>query len=71
MRNGDVLFVANAESVDVNKFLASINNIMGTINNGLVVGQNGLVLYNAIRAQQGAGTGTTFVTTGTTTPTTP
>jgi polysaccharide export outer membrane protein len=56
MRNGDVLFVANAESVDVSKFLASINNIMGTVNNATIVGQNGLILYNAIRAQQGAGT---------------
>ena len=50
MRNQDVVFVANAESVDVNKFLASINNIMTTVNNGLIVGQNGIILYNAARA---------------------
>jgi polysaccharide export outer membrane protein len=69
MRNGDVLFVANAESVDVTKFLNSINNIMATVNNGTVLGQNGLILYNAIRAQQGAGGATTtVVTTGTVTP---
>ena len=73
MRNGDVVFVANAESVDVNKFLNSINNLMGTVNNGLILGQNGLILYNGIRAQQGAGTGTTAAVTvgGATTTTTP
>jgi len=68
MRNGDVLFVANAESVDVQKFTNSINNLMATVNNGTIVGQNGLILYNAIRAQQGAGTGGTTVVTGTVTP---
>ncbi len=67
MRNGDVLFVANAESVDVNKFLLSINNLMATANNGLIVGQNGLILYNAIRAQQGAGTNAAVVVGGATT----
>jgi polysaccharide biosynthesis/export protein len=46
MRNGDVIFVANAESVDVNKFLVSINNLMATANNGVVLGQNGITLYN-------------------------
>jgi polysaccharide biosynthesis/export protein len=55
MRNGDVIFVANAESVDVNKFLTSVNNLMSTANNGLILGQNGLILYNAIRAQQTGG----------------
>jgi polysaccharide export outer membrane protein len=50
MRNGDVIFVANAESVDVTKFLISINNILATVNNGLLVGQNGIILYNAARA---------------------
>jgi polysaccharide biosynthesis/export protein len=64
MRNGDVIFVANAEAVDVNKFLASVNNLMGTVNNGLILGQNGLILYNLIRAQQGAGTGNAAVVVG-------
>ena len=50
MRNGDVIFVANAEAVDVTKFLVSINNIMNTVNNGVVLGQNGIILYNAARA---------------------
>ena len=70
MRNGDIIFVANAESVDVNKFLLSVNNLIGTANNTLILGQNGLILYNAIRAQQGAGTGNGAVVVGgaTTTP---
>jgi len=70
MRNGDIIFVANAESVDVNKFLFSVNNLIGTANNTLILGQNGLILYNAIRAQQGAGTGNGAVVVGgaTTTP---
>ena len=64
MRNGDIIFVANAESVDVNKFLFSVNNLIGTANNTLILGQNGLILYNAIRAQQGAGTATNAVVVG-------
>jgi polysaccharide export outer membrane protein len=70
MRNGDIIFVANAESVDVNKFLLSVNNLIGTANNTLILGQNGLILYNAIRAQQGAGTANNAVVVGgaTTTP---
>jgi hypothetical protein len=69
MRNGDIIFVANAESVDVNKFLFSVNNLIGTANNTLILRQNGLILYNAIRAQQGAGTGNAAVVVGgTTTP---
>jgi polysaccharide export outer membrane protein len=70
MRNGDIIFIANAESVDVNKFLLSVNNLIGTANNTLILGQNGLILYNAIRAQQGAGTANNAVVVGgaTTTP---
>jgi polysaccharide biosynthesis/export protein len=64
MRNGDIIFVANAESVDVNKFLLSVNNLIGTANNTLILGQNGLILYNAIRAQQGAGTANNAVVVG-------
>jgi polysaccharide export outer membrane protein len=51
MRNQDVVFVANAESVDVTKFLNSIDALMNTVNNGIILGTNGLTLYNAIRAQ--------------------
>jgi polysaccharide export outer membrane protein len=50
MRNQDVVFIANAKSVDVNKFLLYLNNIMATVNNGLILGQNGIALYNAARA---------------------
>ncbi len=50
MRNQDILFVANAESVDVVKFLNSVNAIMATANNGLILGQNGIILNNAARA---------------------
>lgn len=50
MRNQDVLFVANAESVDVLKFLTSVNALMATANNGLVLGNNGIALYNSARA---------------------
>jgi hypothetical protein len=59
--------------VDVNKFLVSINNLIGTANNVTILGQNGLILYNAIRAQQGAGNATNaaVVVGGATTPTTP
>jgi polysaccharide export outer membrane protein len=51
MRNQDVVFVANAESVDVTKFLNSVDALMNTVNNGIILGTNGLTLYNAIRAQ--------------------
>lgn len=50
MRNQDILFVANAESVDVLKFLVSVNALMATANNGLVLGSNGIALHNAARA---------------------
>lgn len=66
MRNGDVIFVANAESVDVIKFLNSIDALMNTANNGLILGENGIILYNSIRALQGGGTATVTTTTTTT-----
>jgi polysaccharide export outer membrane protein len=50
MRNQDVLFIANAKAVDVNKFLVYLNNILTTVNNVVVIGQNGLNLYNTARA---------------------
>lgn len=50
MRNQDVVFVANAESVDVTKFTASIDSIMNTVNNGLILTNNGYAVYNTIRA---------------------
>jgi polysaccharide export outer membrane protein len=50
MRNQDVVFIANALSVDVTKFLVALNVGMATVNNGLILGQNGIILYNAARA---------------------
>jgi polysaccharide export outer membrane protein len=50
MRNQDVLFIANAHSVDVAKFLIYLNGIMNTVNNGLILGNNGIALYNAARS---------------------
>ena len=50
MRNQDIIFVANAVSVDVTKFLIYLNGIMGTVNNGMIIGNNGIQLYNNIKA---------------------
>lgn len=50
MRNQDVIFVANAESVDVTKFTSSIDSIMNTVNNAMVLTNNGYAVYNTIRA---------------------
>lgn len=52
IRNQDVLFIANAHSVDVNKFLLYLNNVLATVNNGLILGQNGIILYNSAKALQ-------------------
>jgi len=62
MRNQDVIFVANAESVDVNKFLISVDGLMNTANNGIILGTNGIALYNAIR-NPAAATVTSVITT--------
>lgn len=37
MRNGDVIFVANAPQVEVTKFLTYLNTIMGTASNGIAL----------------------------------
>jgi polysaccharide export outer membrane protein len=54
MCNQDVVFVANAASVDVTKFLDFLNVIM-------VTGSNGMSLATQVRSCRGAG-GTTTVT---------
>jgi polysaccharide export outer membrane protein len=54
MCNQDVVFVANAASVDVTKFLDFLNVIM-------VTGSNGMSLATQVRSCCGAG-GTTTVT---------
>lgn len=50
MRNQDILFIANANSVEVTKFLDYLNVIMATANNGIILGSNGIALRNQIRA---------------------
>jgi polysaccharide biosynthesis/export protein len=50
MRNQDIVFIANAVSVEVTKFLDYLNVIMATANNGMVLGSNGITLRNQIRA---------------------
>jgi polysaccharide biosynthesis/export protein len=55
MRNADVIFVANAEAVEVSKFMAFVNNVMTTTSNGIVT-------YNLIRHPNLATTPTTSVT---------
>jgi polysaccharide export outer membrane protein len=47
VRNQDVLFIANAQSVDVTKFLTYLNVILNTANNGVILGINGISLNNA------------------------
>jgi polysaccharide biosynthesis/export protein len=44
MRDKDVVFAANADAVDVSKFLAFLNNINATANNGLTTAVNAQVL---------------------------
>lgn len=52
MRNQDVVFIANSDSVDVTKFLVYVNAFMATANNGIILGQNGINLRNSVRALQ-------------------
>lgn len=49
MRHDDVLFVANAKSVEVTKFLQYLNVGMGTVSNGVNLGTDGIILRNNIR----------------------
>jgi hypothetical protein len=44
MRDKDVVFAANADAVDVSKFLAFLNNINATANGGLATATNANVL---------------------------
>ena len=50
IRNQDIVFIANANSVEVTKFLDYLNVIMQTANNGIILGSNGIILRNQIRA---------------------
>lgn len=53
MRNQDVLYIANATSVEVTKFLVYINAWMATVNNGITLGSDAITLRNQIRALKG------------------
>ena len=50
-----IVFIANAISVEVTKFLDYLNTIMGTVNNGVVLSSNAIFLRNQIRLLQGKG----------------
>jgi polysaccharide export outer membrane protein len=49
MRNADIVFIANANSVEVTKFLNYLNTIMATLNNGVVLTSNAVTLRNQLR----------------------
>lgn len=49
MRHDDVLFVANAKSVEVTKFLQYLNVGMSTVANGVNLGTDGIILRSNIR----------------------
>jgi polysaccharide export outer membrane protein len=49
MRNADIVFIANANSVEVTKFLNYLNTIMGTLNNGVVLSANAVTLKNLLK----------------------
>lgn len=67
VRNKDVIFTANAVSVEVTKFLTFIRTIMATINDPLVYATN---YYTLLNVSKGIGT-STIVTTPTPIVTTP
>jgi polysaccharide export outer membrane protein len=54
MRNKDVIYSANATSVEVSKFLGFVRTIMATINDPIIYATNGFVLTQA--AQGGTAT---------------
>lgn len=49
MRNGDVIFVANAQSVQVTKFLQILNLALSTTNGAVSTGNNALILRYNVR----------------------
>jgi polysaccharide export outer membrane protein len=57
MKNGDIIFVSNARSVEVTKFLQYLSVIMATTNNAITTTNNGIILRNNIKAlMPGGGT---------------
>jgi polysaccharide export outer membrane protein len=53
MRNQDIVYIANATSVEVTKFLIYLNAWMATVNNGITLGSDAITLRNQIRALKG------------------
>lgn len=49
MRNGDIVYVSNARSVEVTKFLQYLRVIMATATDATVMGNDGIILRNNIR----------------------
>lgn len=49
MRNGDIIFVSNARSVEVTKFLQYLRVIMATTNDAILMTNDGIILRNNIR----------------------
>lgn len=57
MKNGDIIFVSNARSVEVTKFLQYLRVIMATTSDAVVTTNNGIILRNNIKAlMPGGGT---------------
>jgi polysaccharide export outer membrane protein len=50
MRNGDIIFVSNARSVETTKVLQYIRVILATTSDAIVTGNDGIILRNNIRA---------------------
>jgi polysaccharide export outer membrane protein len=50
MRNGDIIFVSNARSVEVTKFLNYLQVIMATTDGAVTTANDGLILRNNIKA---------------------
>ena len=49
MKNGDIIFVSNARSVEVTKFLQYLRVVMATTNDAILTTNNGIILRNNIK----------------------
>jgi polysaccharide export outer membrane protein len=54
MRNKDIIYVSNSESVEVDKFLIQVNSVIGTINDPIVTATNAYLLRNVANTKTGA-----------------
>jgi polysaccharide export outer membrane protein len=59
MRNKDVMYTSNADSVEISKFLNFLRTIMATVNDPIIYATN---WYGLKAASEGTGT-TTIITT--------